>query len=204
MKLLQLKPTGEQTLSIATFGAIQEQTKVCPIVSVGICLKGYPTASLTLHVVPTICEPLSCQSITASVEANDQLMGLDLADSDDGSSRILVDVLISCDHYWDLVTGSVCRTEKGSTAIHTKLGWVLSGPGSPSSSMLCSSTHITTTHLLRVESQPTESTQLDEQLRSFWELESLGIHEDEKTLYDEFASNITFRDGRYTPMERVS
>ena len=36
MKLLQLKPTGEQTLSIATFGAIQEQTKVCPTVSVGV------------------------------------------------------------------------------------------------------------------------------------------------------------------------
>jgi hypothetical protein len=42
-----------------------------------------------------------------------------------------------------------------------------------------------------------ESTQLDEQLRSFWELESLGICNEEKTLYDEFTDNITFQDGRY-------
>ena len=105
MKLLQLKPTGEQTLSIATLGAIHEQTKVCPIVSVSVCSMGYPAASLILHVVPTICEPFSCQPITASVEANSHLVGLDLADSDDGSSHLPVDILIGCDHYWDLVTG---------------------------------------------------------------------------------------------------
>lgn len=198
MKLLQLKPTGRQPLSIATFGVTQGQTKVCPIVSVGVCLKGYPTVSMSLHVVPTICEPLSCQPITASVEANDRLMGLDLADSADGCSRLPVDILIGSDYYWDLVTGSICRSEKGPTAIHTKLGWVLSGPTLSSSSVLCSSTHImTTTHLLRVDGQPIESTQLAEQLRSFWELESLGIHEEERTPYDEFVINITFQDGCY-------
>ena len=42
-----------------------------------------------------------------------------------------------------------------------------------------------------------ETTGLDEQLRSFWELESLGIHEVEKTLYDDFSSNVMFQDGRY-------
>jgi hypothetical protein len=124
-------------------------------------------------------------------------MGLDLADSDDGGSHLPVDILIGCDHYWDLVTGSISRSKKGPTAIHTQLGWVLSGPASASSSLLCSTTHITTTHLLRVDGQPTESTQLTKQLRSFWELESLGICEEEKTLYDEFASNVTFQDGRY-------
>ena len=197
MRLLQLQPTGERTLSMATFGAIQEQIRVCPIVSVGICVKGYPTVSLSLHVVSTICEPLSCQPITTSVEANGHLVGLDLADTADGNSRLPVDILIGSDYYWDLVTGSICRSEKGPTAIHTKLGWVLSGPTLSSSSMRCSSTYITTTHLLRIDDSPTESTQLVEQLRSFWELESLGISEEEKTLYDEFASNITFQDGRY-------
>ena len=139
--------------------------------------------SLLLHVVPTICEPLSCQPITASVETSNHLKGLDLADSADGNSCLPVDILIGSDYHWDLVTGSVCRSEKGPTAIHTKL--------------LSSSTCITTTHLLRVDDKPVESTQLAEQLRSFWELESLGICEEEKTLYDEFASNIVFQDGRY-------
>ena len=87
--------------------------------------------------------------------------------------------------------------ENGPTTIHTKLGWVLCGPALPSSTVLCFSTPVTTTHLLRVESQSTELAQLAEQLKAFWELESLGIHEDEKTLYDEFASSITFQDGQY-------
>ena len=128
LKLLQFEPKGEQTLSIATFGLFKEQTRVCPTVSVGVCLKGYPTMSLSLHKVPSICEALSCQPITACVEANNHLLGLDLADSSKGNAQLPIDMLISCDYYWDLVTGNICRSERGPTAINTKLGWVVSGP----------------------------------------------------------------------------
>ena len=125
-------------------------------------------------------------------------MSLDLADSADGDSRLPVDVLIGCDHYWELVTGSMCRSEGGPTAIHTKLGWVLSGPTNAPINEHTSSCTVTT-HLLQADSQPTcaETAQLSEQLRSFWELESLGIMEEEKTLYDEFAATIRFQDGHY-------
>ena len=107
--------------------------------------------------------------------------------------------LIGCDHYWELVTGSVRRNERGPTAIHTKLGWVLCGPTDTPLVEHTSSCTVTT-HSLRADSQPTctETTQLSEQLRAFWELESLGIVEEEKTLYDEFAATIRFQDGRYT------
>ena len=128
MDQLQLEPTGGQTVSIATFGAAQERTQVCPIVFVGIGLKGYPNAFLSLHVVPTICEPISSQPITASAESHAHLLKLDLADSADGASCLPVDILVGCDYYWELVTGGICRGEQGPTAIHTKLGWVLSGP----------------------------------------------------------------------------
>lgn len=46
-------------LSIATFGSHEVQMMSCPIVKVSMCLKGYPSMSLTLHTVPTICEPLA-------------------------------------------------------------------------------------------------------------------------------------------------
>lgn len=48
-KLLQLNEAhrcGAQTLSIAAFGAIQDEVKVCPVVSVTICL--YPLTPLCL------------------------------------------------------------------------------------------------------------------------------------------------------------
>ena len=168
MRLLQLKPVGEQTQSIAAIGARRGQVKVCPIVLVCLCLKGYPNVCLPLHVVTTICEPLSCQPITASVESCDYLLGPDLADSAKGDSLLLIDVLIGCDHYWKLVTGGVCRGEKGPTAIHTKLGWILSGPTATTSVAVHSPTCILTTHTLRDDSVPAEQT--------FFE--SLGINED--------------------------
>ena len=57
--------------------------------------------------------------------------------------------------------------------------------------------NLTTTHVLRTEAQSLECRSLDEQLKAFWELESLGIQEAEKTLYDDFAAHVTFHDGRY-------
>ena len=47
--------------------------------------------------------------------------------------------------------------------------------------------NLATTHVLKVEAQPQEPQCLDKQLRSFWELESLGVQE-EKTLYDELTA----------------
>ena len=121
-------------------------------------------------------------------------LGLDLADHADEASSVHVDVLIGSDHYWNLVTGSICRGDGVLTAIHIKLSWVLSGPASARGSLQCS-INLTTTHVLRADTQMPE-TNLDVQLRSFWELESLDIHE-KKTLHDEFSSNITYQDGRY-------
>ena len=135
--LLRLEPAGEQVLSIATFGARREQTKVCSVVNVMMCLKGSSPMSLSLYVVPTICEPLVCQPISACVQQSDLFSGLDLADQSDGEGSLQVDMLIGSDYYWDLVTGSICKIEGGPTAVHTKLGWVLSGPTSARSSVNC-------------------------------------------------------------------
>ena len=168
--------------------------KVCPIVDVGMHLKNCPPMSLKLYVVPTICEPLVSQPITACIEQNPKFMGLDIADFTHEASRLHVDLLIGSDYYWDLVTGN--RGDGGLTAIHTKLGWVLSGPVSAQGSVRCTMKLITT-HVLRADTQMPETTGLDAQLRSFLELESLGIHEVEKSVYDDFASNVTFWDGRY-------
>ena len=105
-------------------------------------------------------------------------------------------ILVGSDYYWDLVTGGVCHGSSGPTAIHTKLGWVLSGPMRSRELDQCSM-NLVTTHVLRVDTQQNDSISLDDRLRSFWDLESLGIHEPEKTMYDEFANAITFQDGRY-------
>ena len=173
-----------------------------PLVNIGIRSREHSTILLTLHVIPTICEPLSYQPVTASVEVNSHQVGLDLADFSESSSCLPVDLLVGCDNYWDLVTGSICRGEKGPTAVHTtcKLGWVLSGSAVYTSAMLCSTACVTSTHTLSVVGQATESFQLVEQLKAFWKLVTQGIQEEKRSLYDEFTTNITFQDGCYKVM----
>ena len=45
--------------------------------------------------------------------------------------------------------------------------------------------NLVTTHVLQVDAQEEATVGLDEQLRSFWDLESPGLQEVEKTLYDD-------------------
>ena len=69
----------------------------------------------------------------------------------------------------------------------------LSGPVTVGNSNQCSM-NLVTTHTLRVDTQPDP---LTDQLRAFWELESLGIKPNEKSVYDDSRNDIKFREGRY-------
>ena len=62
-----------------------------------------------------------------------------------------------------------------------------------------SATNLITTHILTVGARPLNDYDLNETLRSFWELESLGIRiaEAEKSIHDKFKEEISFKDGRY-------
>jgi hypothetical protein len=116
-----------------------------------------------------------------------------------------LDILIGSDYYWQLVTGHVIHGDDGPTAMHTKLGWVLSGPvkGTPPDSH--SNVNIGSTHVLRCSTQLTPSPEatIETNLKRFWELESLGISPHEHSVYEEFLSTVKHRNGRYIPtMER--
>ena len=58
-------------------------------------------------------------------------------------------------------------------------------------------TNLVTTHVLKIEAQPTSIDDLESQLRSFWNLEPLGIVQEKRTLYDDFLDTVTLREGRY-------
>ena len=86
----------------------------------------------------------------------------------------------------------------GPTAVHTKLGWVLSGPvqGLQQGN---SRVNLISTHSLRVggEIVQNDKQDLDERLKMFWNLDALGIIEDECSVYEEFERSILFKGGRY-------
>ena len=162
--LLNLRPNGEQALSIATFGSSKGATKVCPIVNVGLCLRGYPSMSLSLYVMPTIREPLVGQPISMCIEKHSHLSGLELADFSDTALNMPVDMLIGSDYCWQLVTGSIRRGTSGPVAVHTKLGWVLSGPSSLDQDSQCSMNLSVTQSFLHSETHSIDPCTLDDQL----------------------------------------
>ena len=123
--------------------------------------------SLTLYVMPTICEPLSRQPLSLCVDKYPHLRGLELADSVKSESNMSIDVLIGSDHYWQLVTGSIRRGVEGPIAVHTKLGWVVSGPSCLAISGQCPM-NLNVTHMLHAETHSVDMCSLDDQLRSFW------------------------------------
>ena len=57
--------------------------------------------------------------------------------------------------------------------------------------------NVSVTHMLHTESEVDSPCTLGHQLQAFWELEALGIQEEERTLYDDFAAEVRFEHGRY-------
>ena len=107
-----------------------------------------------------------------------------------------VDMLIGSDLiYWEFVSGEIIRGRSGPIAVKTTLGWVLSGPAGMMG-QLNPTVSLVTTHALRVEGVTNK--ELDTTLRSFWELESLGIQSpNNDPVLDQFTSTVCMKGGRY-------
>ena len=107
-----------------------------------------------------------------------------------------IDILIGCDQYRELITGEVRRGKTGPVAVSTKLGWVLSGPVTLPEQHQSSASLLT--HTLRVDTLCLgDSQSLDDQLKSFWNLESFGAEAATDHVLDDFQTKIRFTDGRY-------
>ena len=86
------------------------------------------------------------------------------------------------------------RGGKGPVAMHTRLGWMITGPLFCHNASLVFNNSIVAVSL---KASLTEGKSLDRLLKAFWDLEALGISDREQTLYDQFKRNISFVDGRY-------
>ena len=147
---------------------------------------------LKLLSVPLICSQVSATPLESCQRNYEHLKSLELVDSSEAGEP---DILIGSDYYWSIVTGEIVRGgDREPVAVRTKLGWILSGPVSFNCDEQSSAGLIT--HVLRVDCSPSLK-DLDNTLRKFWELESLGVVDSEVSVYEQFGSNITLRNGRY-------
>ena len=144
--------------------------------------------------VPLICEPLSCQPIAYTKQKYLHLAELELADLSQVGEELQIDALIGSDHYWQLATGKVIQGQSGPTAIHTCLGWVLSGPVWSAAKLNSLTSQVShTLHIQATYATPS----LDNLVKQFWDLESLGITQNEPSVHDVFKKSIQFTNNRY-------
>ena len=78
-------------------------------------------------------------------------------------------------------------------ALAAKLGYVLSGPTMiVSDSDNGNTVNLTATHVLKVEASVVSQDELASELGIFWDYESLGIQDEDLSLYDKFVSEVEF------------
>ncbi|XP_068758056.1 uncharacterized protein [Montipora capricornis] len=194
---LNLPAESSQRISIKTFGSTKENRQCVDVVRLCVTTGQGEGVELFAFVVPIICDPLQSQSIAEATHTYAHLKGLELADYGTGEDNVEVDILVGSDQYWSLVSGRVVRGEHGPTAIETKLGWVLSGPIPEGIQVDRHQSNLVTTHVLKSAVNPVDVTNetLDGNLKTFWEIESLGIKP--RTLYETFQEQISFKNNRY-------
>ena len=186
---LTLRKEGdERCVATTTFGYVECNVQKCEVVQ--LCLKTHNGGRLIIEafVVPVICAPLTAKPISFCVAKYPHLSKLDLADFADESRSSEIDLLVGT----ELTTGDICQVVGCPTAIRTKLGWVVSG-AVPTSDQQPAAVNIVASHMMKVESIPQQAEQLDTVLRFFWELEFLGIKNQEETIFESFAKDVQSR-----------
>jgi hypothetical protein len=157
--------------------------------------------TMDAYSVPKICSPISNQAIEVALKEYPHLHGLDLADSPSLStnSDVEIDILIGANYYWKFVSGTTKRGGRlGPVAVLTRLGWVLSGPVVQKNTSC--SINLNATHILRIDAEPAVFSTTDyqkKQLEKLWDLETLGIRDNEFTNESKFMEEINFNGEHY-------
>ncbi|XP_028415550.1 uncharacterized protein LOC114538622 [Dendronephthya gigantea] len=200
---LNLETVDSENLLIKTFGDEAPKVLTCNRVKFAITDTERNDMLMDAYSVPTICSPISNQSIKVALEEYPHLRGLNLADNPGMSDDdVQVDILIGADYYWKFITGTTKRGgSPGPVAVLTRLGWVLSGPviKGNQENRSCS-VNLNGTHVLRIDAEPVTTTPTDrlhDQLQKLWDLETLGIRDNEPTTESKFMEDISFNGNQY-------
>ena len=198
---LDLPTVNTRNVLIKEFGNVSGTLQSCDTVQLAVKCADNLTVYINAFVVPLICSPLSNQVIDLARDIYPHLRNLPLADSGDGLSDLEIDVMIGADFMHCFTLDHVIRGEQplSPVAILTRFGFVLSGPVKIPAQNVCSS-NITVAHVLKTGAVIIDKEcELTEDLKQFWDYESLGVkgyHTHGKS-EDIMNDNIRFTGQRY-------
>ena len=88
------------------------------------------------------------------------------------------------------MAGHTIKGAQGPTAVHTELGWVLSGPVCSGSVENQQRSNLVTTHALKCATDQVCYGGLQGEMKKFWDLESLGVKP--PSVYEEFVEKLFY------------
>ena len=190
---LKVKDCEEKDLYISTFGdetPTKVSTKIVSLQLQGVSAPIVSVNNVRLHTVPHICRATQAVKRDSIVKDSPQFKGLQFADNGNFTGKD-IEVLIGADNYHQIVTGEIVRAN-GPVATKTRFGWVLSGP------MKARKMDQVDNLLISCELERTSEGRMEEQLRRFWDLETIGVrpHEDEEVFIN-FKETLRFENSRY-------
>lgn len=168
---LNLKPTRTETLNLNTFGDNSYRRQKCDLVKLSLSKTSGREISVNALTFPTICSKLP---MSVEIQQYPHLQNLELADNPSHNHKP-IDVLIGSDHYWHFINGNVIKGESGPVAVESELGWILSGVAEnrkPESRCIN-----TVTNLIIDMSTDAPDDDLTNQLKTFWQTETIGIYD---------------------------
>ncbi|XP_028400806.1 uncharacterized protein LOC114523939 [Dendronephthya gigantea] len=190
---LDLKSEKRETLHLNTFGNDGFKKQNCEMFSFNLQGKNSEIdIEISALAFPVICSPVTT---TIDVQAYPHLDGLQLADNSDIENQS-IDMLLGADYYYKIITGEIVNGDNGPTAVASKLGWLLLGPTSNTSSSYALS-NLVIDGRKKTLLEENENDELVRSLKRFWDLESLGIVESEKVPESDIVQDITFNGKRY-------
>ena len=104
-----------------------------------------------------------------------------------------IDLLIGAHTYWEFVTGETQRDKSCSLVAQKSIfGYLVSGPLMNDSSLK----QVNPTHVMKIVWN--QDNFLNEKIDKFWDLDTIGIKENETSVYDRFINDIKFENSRYS------
>ncbi|GFQ76714.1 DUF1758 domain-containing protein, partial [Trichonephila clavata] len=164
---LGLKKVGSERLNIFSFGCKTPKKQTCSKVEVRLrnILNGEVTVIEALEIEEISKATLSLPSPDVWTEMETKGFRLTFNYSE-SSENCEISLLIGSDFYWSL-THRIKRLDSSLVVVETSLGWSLQGKCDEQSDC-------TSVHLIHSEEES-----ISAELRRFWEIESLGIRDND-------------------------
>jgi len=188
--------------SYSVFGGSSPKRVVSNVYDLKLRSKYDEIATIRVNEVPNICTPISRARIPRDVL--ESFKSFDLADDYVQNTEVSIDILVGLDAYWRFVKPEHHQTEN-LVAQETIFGWVLSGSWNCQSSIRNQSTEASPNQLCHSTQLVCVTNVPENDLRNFWELESIGIDSKEiqvselgpDLILKHFNDTIRFVNGRY-------